>query len=142
MFVLSNFVLWPELQCTSNACDHLVVSLQLEETVHVLRKRIEPAPVTFTPEPPSGSVTDPVPMEEDGVTLTSPISAVPPPPLPESQNEGEQAEQQQQEDLVQQEHREEGQEEQQFPPPPSGLEDQLKPKEPPRDSTGDLVFLP
>lgn len=138
--VLSNFAL--ELQCSSNACDNLVVFLQLEETVHVLRKRIEPAPVTFTPEPPSASVTDPIPMEEDGVTLTSPISVVPPPPLPESQNEGEQAEQQQQEDLVQQEHREEGQEEQQFPPPPPGLEDQLKPKEPPRDSTGELVFLP
>lgn len=118
------------------------MSLQLEETVHILRKRIEPVPVTFAPEPPSASVTDPIPMEEDGVNLASPISTVPPPPLPESQIEGEQAEQLQQEDLVQQERREEGQEDQQFPPPPSGLEDQLKPKEPPRDSTGKIVFLP
>lgn len=118
------------------------MSLQLEETVQVLRKRIEPAPVTITPEPPSVSLTDPIPMEEDGVDLASPVSTVPPPPLPESQNEGEQAEQQQQqEDQVQQEHREEGQEDPQLPPPPPGLEDQLKPKEPPRDPKGKLVAL-
>lgn len=114
------------------------MSLQLDETVHILRKRVEPAPVPFTPEPPSASVTDAIPMEEDGVNLASPISTVPPPPLPDCQNEGEQAEQQQQED---QEHREEGQEDQQLLPPPSGLEDQLKPKEPPRDSTGKTVFM-
>lgn len=118
-----------------------LLSLQLEETVHILRKRIEPAPVTFTPEPPSASVNDPIPVEEDGVDLASPISTVPPPPLPECQNEGEQAEQQRQEDQVQQEHREEGQEDQQLPPLPSGLEDQLKPKEPPRDSAGKIVSL-
>lgn len=129
-------------QCyTVNAYENIAVSLQLEETVHILRKRIEPAPVTFTPEPPSASATDPIPMEEDGVDLASPISTVPPPPLPESQNEGEQAERQRQEDQVQQEHREEGQEDQQLPPPPLGLEDQLKPKEPPRDSTGMMVSL-
>uniref|UniRef100_H3D5M1 E3 ubiquitin protein ligase n=1 Tax=Tetraodon nigroviridis TaxID=99883 RepID=H3D5M1_TETNG len=78
---------------------------QLEETVQVLRKRIEPAPVTFTLEPPSASVTDPLSMEEDGVDLASPMSTVPPPPLPEPQNEGEQAEQQRQEEQMQQEHR-------------------------------------
>lgn len=138
LFVFSNFELWPIPQFTSKPC----VSLQLEETVHILRKRIEPAPVTFTPEPPSASVTDPMPIEEDGVNLASPMSTVPPPPLPEPQIEGEQAEQQQQEDQVQQEHREEGQEDQQLPPPPSSFEDQLKPKEPPRDSTGKIVFLP
>lgn len=114
------------------------MSLQLEETVHILRKRIEPALVTFTPEPPSAPVADPIPMEEDGVNLASPISTVPPPPLPESHNEGEQTEQQQ-EDQAQHEHREEGHEDQQFPPPPSGLEDQLKPKEPPQDSTGKII---
>lgn len=117
------------------------MSLQLEETLHVLRKRIEAAPVTFTPEPPSASVTDPIPMEEDGVDLASPISTVPPPPLPESQNEGEQAEQQRQEDQMQQEHREDGQEEQQLTPLPLGLEDHLKPKEPPRDSKGKILSL-
>lgn len=126
---------------TVNACENVAVPLQLEETVQVLRKRIEPAPVTFTPEPPSASVTDPLSMEEDGVDLASPMSTVPPPPLPEPQNEGEQAEQQRQEEQMQQEHREEGQEDQQLPPPPSGLEDQLKPKEPPRDQTGELVAL-
>lgn len=117
------------------------MSLQLEETVHILRKRIEPAPVPFTPEPPSASITDPIPMEEDGVDLASPISTVPPPPLPESHHEGEQAEHQRQEDQLLQECREEGQEDQQLPPPPLGLEDQLKPKEPPRDSAGKTVSL-
>uniref|UniRef100_A0A3Q3VPP0 E3 ubiquitin protein ligase n=1 Tax=Mola mola TaxID=94237 RepID=A0A3Q3VPP0_MOLML len=58
---------------------------QLEETVHILRKRIEPeALVTSSPDPPSSSLPDPTPMEEDGVSLTSPTSGVPPPPLPEN----------------------------------------------------------
>uniref|UniRef100_A0A8C9ZAH5 E3 ubiquitin protein ligase n=1 Tax=Sander lucioperca TaxID=283035 RepID=A0A8C9ZAH5_SANLU len=87
---------------------------QLDENVHVLRKRIEPdAPVTSTPAPPAPPLPEPTPMEEDGVILASPTSAVPPPPLPEAPNEGEQAEQQQ----------EDRQEEQKQPPPPTGSEE-------------------
>lgn len=99
--------------------------------MHILRKRIEPeAPATSTPAPPSVPLSDPSPMEEDSVNLASPTSAVPPPPLPEAQNEGEQAEQQQQEEC-----QEERQEEQQQPPPPSGSEELMTPTEPSQDST-------
>lgn len=109
--------------------------LQLEESVHILRKRIEPeAPMTSTPAPPSAPLPDPTPMEEDGVSRASPTSAVPPPPLPEAQNEGEQAE-------LQEERQEERQEDQQQPPPPTGSEELLMPKEPPQDSaTGKQRF--
>ncbi|CAK6964133.1 E3 ubiquitin-protein ligase BRE1B isoform X2 [Scomber scombrus] len=107
---------------------------QLEEDVHVLRKRIEPeTPVASSPVPPPAPLPDPTPMEEDGVSLASPASAVPPPPLPETQNEGEQPEQQQQ----QEERQEEGQEQQQQPPPPDGSEELLTPTEPPQNSTTD-----
>lgn len=108
--------------CSLNLC---VSDLQLDENVHVLRKRIEPdAPVISTPAPPAPPLPEPTPMEEDGVSLVSPTSAVPPPPLPEGQNEGEQAEQQ-----------EGHQEEQKQPPPPTGSEELLTPAEPPQDST-------
>uniref|UniRef100_A0A8C9ZB04 E3 ubiquitin protein ligase n=1 Tax=Sander lucioperca TaxID=283035 RepID=A0A8C9ZB04_SANLU len=99
---------------------------QLDENVHVLRKRIEPdAPVTSTPAPPAPPLPEPTPMEEDGVILASPTSAVPPPPLPEAPNEGEQAEQQQ----------EDRQEEQKQPPPPTGSEELVTPTKLPQDST-------
>lgn len=120
-----------------NTIFNLCVSdCQLEETVHVQRKRIEPeAPVKPIPAPPSAPLPDPMPMEEDVVNMTSPTTAVPPPPLPEVQNEGEQAEQQQEEC------QEERQEEQQQPPPPSGSEELLTPTELPQDSaTGSQVF--
>lgn len=121
--------------------EHFWCDLQLEETVHILRKRIEPEAPT-TPEPPSAPLYDPTPMEEDGVSLASPMLAVPPPPLLETQNEGEQAEKQlQQEQQLQEERHEERQEEQQQPPPPSGSEELLTPAELPQDSaTGKLVF--
>lgn len=111
--------------------------------MHILRKRIEPeAPMMSTPDPPSVPLPDLTPMEEDGVSLASPMLAVPPPPLPEAQNEGEQAEKQQQEEQQQEERHEERQEEQQQqPPPPSGSEELLTPTELPQDSTtGKLVF--
>lgn len=96
--------------------------------MQVLRKRIEPdAPVKSTHAPPAPPLPEPTPMEEDGVNLVSPTSAVPPPPLPESQNEGEQAEKQE-------EHQEDRHEEQKQPPPPAGSEDLLTPTEPPQDS--------
>ncbi|XP_078135087.1 E3 ubiquitin-protein ligase BRE1B isoform X3 [Sander vitreus] len=106
---------------------------QLDENVHVLRKRIEPdAPVTSTPAPPAPPLPEPTPMEEDGVILASPTSAVPPPPLPEAPKEGEQAEQQQQ-----QQQQEDRQEEQKQPPPPTGSEELVTPTKPPQDSTTD-----
>lgn len=85
-------------------------------------------------------------MEEDGISLASPMSAVPLPPLPEGQKEGVHAEQQQQQEEEkqhQEEHQEECQEEQQQPPPPSGSEELLTPTEPPQDSTtGKQGFFP
>lgn len=118
--------------------NNCISDFKLEEDVHILRKRIEPeAPVASTPVPPSAPLPDPTPMEEDGVSLASPASTVPPPPLPETQNEGEQLEQQQQE-----ERQEEGQEQQQQqPPPPDGSEELLTPTEPPQNSTtGRKIF--
>lgn len=113
--------------------------------MQILRKRIEPE-AAVTSEPPPAPLPDPTPMEEDGVSLASPMSAVPLPPLPESQKEGVQAEQQQQQEEEkqhQEEHQEECQEEQQQPPPPSGSEELLTPTEPPQDSTtGKQVFFP
>uniref|UniRef100_A0A8D0D6Q5 E3 ubiquitin protein ligase n=1 Tax=Sander lucioperca TaxID=283035 RepID=A0A8D0D6Q5_SANLU len=51
---------------------------QLDENVHVLRKRIEPdAPVTSTPAPPAPPLPEPTPMEEDDAS---------PPPAPLSDN--------------------------------------------------------
>lgn len=103
--------------------------MQLEENVRILRKRIEPdPPVVSTPAPPSATIPDQTPMEEDGVNLASP-SGVPPPPVPEAQNEGERPEQQQEE---RQEERQE--EEQQQPPPPTGSDDLLTPTEPQSDT--------
>lgn len=124
--------------------DLCVFDLQLEETVHILRKRIEPeALVTSSPDPPSSSLPDPTPMEEDGVSLTSPTSGVPPPPLPEAQNEVEQGDQQQEQgEQLQEEHQEDPQEEQQPPPPPSGSEELLTHTEPSQDSiTGERMFF-
>lgn len=106
---------------------------QLEDNVRVLRKRIEPE-TPPTPAPPSAPLPDPTPMEEDGVSLASPTSAVPPPPLPEAQTEGEQAGQQQPQQL--EERQEEHQEElQQPPPPPAGSEELMTPTALPQNST-------
>lgn len=108
----------------------------MEDNVRVLRKRIEPE-TTPAPAPPSTPLLGPTPMEEDGVSLASPTSAVPPPPLPEAQTEGEQAGQQQQ----QEEQQVEQQEEQQQPPLPAASEELITPTEPPQDSkTGKLCF--
>lgn len=97
--------------------------------MRILRKRIEPdPPVVSTPAPPSATIPDQTPMEEDSVNLASP-SGVPPPPVPEAQNEGERPEQQQEE---RQEERQE--EEQQQPPPPTGSDDLLTPSESQSDS--------
>lgn len=120
------------INTSSNPC---VSDFQLEEIVHVLRKRIEPeAQVAPAPAPPSAPLPDPTPMEEDAVSLASPTPVVPPPPLPEAQNEGEQAEQQQQQEESQEERQEE---QQQPPPPPAGSEELLTPTEPQDSTTGE-----
>ncbi|XP_034716751.1 E3 ubiquitin-protein ligase BRE1B isoform X2 [Etheostoma cragini] len=106
---------------------------QLDENVHVLRKRIEPdAPVTSIPAPPAPPLPEPTPLVEDSVILASPTSAVPPPPLPEAQNEGEQVEQQQ----------EDHQEEKKLPPPPTGSEELVTPTKLTQDSTTDASLPP
>ncbi|XP_068439418.1 E3 ubiquitin-protein ligase BRE1B isoform X2 [Clinocottus analis] len=106
---------------------------QLDENVHVLRKRIEPdTPVTSASAPPAPPLPELTPLEEDGVNLALPISALPPPPLPEGHHEGEQAE----------EHQEGRQEEQKQPPLPTGSEELLKPTEPPQESSTDASLPP
>ncbi|KAJ4940418.1 hypothetical protein JOQ06_026721 [Pogonophryne albipinna] len=108
---------------------------QLDENVQVLRKRIEPGtPVSSTPAPPAPPLPGPTPMEEDGVSLASQTSAVPPPPLPVSPNGGELAEKQD----AHQEERLEGQKQ---PPPPTGSEE-INLKEPPHDSSTDASSPP
>ncbi|XP_037320557.2 E3 ubiquitin-protein ligase BRE1B isoform X2 [Pungitius pungitius] len=102
---------------------------QLDENVHVLRKRIEPdPPVTAAPAPPAPPLPESTPMEEDGVSLATPASAVPPPPLPEVHYEGEQAE--------------ERQEEKKQPPLPTGSEELLTPTDSPQDPSADASLPP
>lgn len=104
--------------------------------MQILRKRIEPqSPVKSTPAIPMVPVSDPTPMDEDGVSLSSPTSSVPLPPLPEAQHEEERVEKQQEES--QEQHQEERQEEQQQqqPPLPAGSEETMAPTEPPQEST-------
>lgn len=98
-----------------------------------MRKHIEPeTPVASGPAPPSAPLPNTTPMEEDGVSMASPTSVVPPPPLPETKSEVDLAEHQQK---LLEEHQEERQEEQQQqPPPPTGSEELLTPAEPPPDS--------
>lgn len=107
--------------------------------MHVFRKRIEPeSPVTRTSVPPSALLQDPTPIEEDGVRLASPTSAVPQPPLPEAQTEGDQTEQQQLEE--QQEECQEEQQQQQQPLPPAGSEEMMTSTELTKDtSSGKIV---
>lgn len=99
-----------------------VGDLQLDQNVHVLRKRIEPdPPVTSTPAPPAPPLPESTPIEEDGLSLATPASAVPPPPLPEGHYEGDQAE--------------ERQEEKKQPPLPTGSDELLTPTDSPHDSS-------
>ncbi|XP_061823559.1 E3 ubiquitin-protein ligase BRE1B isoform X1 [Nerophis lumbriciformis] len=109
---------------------------ELEEKVHVLRKHIEPeSPAPSTPVPPPAPLPDPVPVEEDGVNMASPTSGVPPPPLPEAQNDGEHPERQQEES--QEDHPGNPQK----PPPPDGAEE-LVSTEPPQAPTTEASPLP
>ncbi|MEQ2168141.1 hypothetical protein GOODEAATRI_011401, partial [Goodea atripinnis] len=104
---------------------------QLEESVNVLRKCIEPeTPPASAPAPPSAPPSETPLMEDSGVGLTSPTSAVPPPPLPEAQSEGGQTDQLE-------ESQEDHQEEQQ-PPPPVGADELMTPTEPPSVSKADV----
>ncbi|XP_061665594.1 E3 ubiquitin-protein ligase BRE1B-like isoform X2 [Syngnathoides biaculeatus] len=104
---------------------------QLEEKVHALCKCIEPeAPVPSKPVPPPAPLPDPVPMEGDGVSMVSPTSAVPPPPLPEAHSDGKLPEHQQHGEVSKEGHQETPQQ----PPPPDGAE-QLTPTEAPWQST-------
>lgn len=122
----------------SNTAVLVFPAFQLEESVQVLRRRIEPeVPVKPAPAPPSAPLPDPTPMEEEGVDLASPTAVAPPPPLPEGQSEGEQADQQQDES---QEDRQEDAQQLVQPPPPSGMDELLTPKEP-QDSAGSMIFF-
>uniref|UniRef100_A0A3B3CA62 E3 ubiquitin protein ligase n=1 Tax=Oryzias melastigma TaxID=30732 RepID=A0A3B3CA62_ORYME len=55
---------------------------QLEESVRLLRKRIEPEQPA--PAPPTAPVTDPGAVDDSGLRLSSPHSSPPPPPLSEN----------------------------------------------------------
>ncbi|XP_017274100.1 E3 ubiquitin-protein ligase BRE1B [Kryptolebias marmoratus] len=106
---------------------------QLEETVSVLRKCIEPeAPAASAPVPPSTPLPIATPVEDNGVGLALPTSAVPPPPLPEAQSEAEQTE-----PRPQQEEQRENHQEEQHPPPLPGSDELMTPTEPPQDSKTD-----
>lgn len=103
--------------------------MQLEESVRLLRKRIEPEQPA--PAPPTAPVTDPGAVDDSGLRLSSPRSEGPAPPVPEIQSESEPMDQQQVE-----ERQEKNQEEQQ-PPLPAGSEELVTPTEPaPESKTG------
>ncbi|XP_024141014.1 E3 ubiquitin-protein ligase BRE1B [Oryzias melastigma] len=102
---------------------------QLEESVRLLRKRIEPEQPA--PAPPTAPVTDPGAVDDSGLRLSSPRSEGPAPPVPEIQSESEPMDQQQVE-----ERQEKNQEEQQ-PPLPAGSEELVTPTEPAPESKTD-----
>uniref|UniRef100_A0A8C7Y5P4 E3 ubiquitin protein ligase n=1 Tax=Oryzias sinensis TaxID=183150 RepID=A0A8C7Y5P4_9TELE len=90
---------------------------QLEESVRLLRKRIEPEQPA--PAPPMAPLADATAVDDSGVRLSSPRSEGPAPPVPEIQSESEQMDQQQVEE------RQEKTQEEQQPPPPAGSEELL-----------------
>ncbi|XP_020567814.1 E3 ubiquitin-protein ligase BRE1B isoform X2 [Oryzias latipes] len=107
---------------------------QLEESVRLLRKRIEPEQPA--PAPPMAPVADATAVDDSGVRLSSPRSEGPAPPVPEIQSESEQMDQQQVEE------RQEKTQEEQQPPPPAGSEELLTQTEPAPESKTDSAPPP
>lgn len=100
----------------------------MEESVNVLRKCIEPE-ASGSSGPAPAPLPDTTPVEDNGVSLVLPTSAVPPPPIPEAQSETEQTELRPLQEEQQENHQEE-----EHPPPPAGSDELITPTEPPQDS--------
>nr|XP_061807416.1 E3 ubiquitin-protein ligase BRE1B-like [Nerophis lumbriciformis] len=111
---------------------------ELEDKVQILRNHIEPETTApSTPVPPPAPLTDPSPMDVDAVSLSSPTSGAPPPPLPEAQNEAKQLEHLQPDEVAKDGHQETPQQ-----PPPSDGSEQLTPTEAPRQPTAEAAPPP
>ncbi|XP_054913899.1 E3 ubiquitin-protein ligase BRE1B isoform X3 [Poeciliopsis prolifica] len=110
---------------------------QLEDSVKVLRKCIEPE-LASGPALPSAPPPETMAVEDNGVALTLPTLAAPPPPLPEAQSEAGLTEQQ----LQPEERQEDHQDELQQPAPPAGGDELTPPTEPPSDPKTDALLPP